>query len=148
MKKICVEFDEIIRLCKELARQVKRSRFKPDIIIGVSRGGWVPARLLSEYLGVKLIASIGVCSYDENNKKCKPFLVEELGVDIKDKRVLVIDEVADSGETLEFVKKYLASFKPKKMSLAVIHYKPCSKFRPDYYATKVNEWIVYPWENK
>jgi len=48
MDKHYVSFEELVALCKALAEKVKKSKFRPDIIIGISRGGWIPARFLSD----------------------------------------------------------------------------------------------------
>jgi len=124
---------------------VKKDKFKPDIIIGVSRGGWVPARFLSDYLDIGIMASVGVKSYAHTEKKGKPVIVEKLGADITGLKVLVVDEVVDSGETLEVLKEYFASLKPKQVKYASLHYKPWAKLKPDYYAAESKDWIVYPW---
>jgi hypoxanthine phosphoribosyltransferase len=148
MDKYFVSFEEMASLCKDLAEQVKKDKFKPDVIIGVSRGGWIPARLISEHLGVEILASISVKSYDGCKKQCQPYLFEELGLKIKGLEVLVVDEVVDSGESLEVAKEYLDSLSPSKVKFAALHCKPWAKFKPDYFAKQTEDWIVYPWENK
>ncbi|MBN2459872.1 phosphoribosyltransferase [Candidatus Woesearchaeota archaeon] len=148
MEKHHVSFEELVTLCKELAEKVRKSKFKPDVMIGISRGGWVPARFLSEYLGVELLASIGVKSYDDCKKHCKPYVFEDLGLKVKGLKVLVVDEVVDTGESLEVVKEYLDSFSPSEVKFAVLHCKPWSKFKPDFSVRQTDKWVVYPWGEK
>jgi hypoxanthine phosphoribosyltransferase len=61
--------------------------------------------------------------------------------------VLLVDDVADTGESLEEAVKHLNSLHPAQLKTAVLQYKTCSKFEPDYYAEKIAEWrwIIYPW---
>ena len=146
MMKEYVSFEEFKSSCKSLAGQVKKDRFKPDFIIGIAKGGWVPARFMGDYLGVDCVASIGCSSYHGQSKTKKPEITEKLGLDIKGLEVLVVDDIADSGESLEAAKQYLLALNPKKLKFATLHYKQHSKFKPDYYAEETSAWIVYPWE--
>ena len=66
----------------------------------------------------------------------------------KGKKVLVIDEVADSGECLELVKRLLKKQRPKSIKTAVLHKKPGSVHKPDYFIEETKSWIVYPWEKQ
>jgi len=93
-----------------------------------------------------MIASVGVRSYTKTEKKGKPYIVEELGANITGLNVLVVDEVVDTGESMEVVKKYLSVFKPKSMKFAVLHIKPWAKAKPDHFVEETKAWIVYPWE--
>jgi uncharacterized protein len=134
-------------MCKALARKVNKSGYKPEIIIGISRGGWIPARILSDMLCVYQVASIGVCFYKGvglTNEK--PKLTQDLNVDIKGKRVLLVDDVADTGESLVLARQKVLELSPSEVRVATLHYKPHSKFLPEFYAEKSTSWLVYPWE--
>ena len=133
-------------LCKSLAQKIIEDKFKPDIILGISRGGWVPARYVCEYLGTGSIASIGVKSYEVPGKKKKPVITEKAGIDIKDKQVLIVEDIVDTSDTIKALKKYLSQLKPAKIKFASLHCKPRAKVKPDYYADKTGLWVVYPWE--
>jgi len=141
-----VSLEEFVELCKDLAAKIQESKFKPDIIIGISKGGWVPARFLSDYLGIDSTASVACKSYHCKKKTQAPEITEKLSINIKGANVLVVDDIADSGETILVLKDYLASFKPAAVKFATLHYKPWSKAKPDYYIEETNAWIVYPWE--
>lgn len=91
---------------RELAQQIVNSGFKPDIIIAVARGGLLPAGALSYAMGVKLSDAINVEFYtDVEETLPDPVLLEPLlDVDsIRNKKLLVVDDVADSGRTLALV---------------------------------------------
>ncbi len=70
-----------------------------------------------------------------------------LAVEIRDKKVLVVDDVTDTGETLEHAIEYILSFSPREVRTAVLQHKSGSRFRPDYFAREEKEWrwIIYPW---
>jgi hypothetical protein len=76
----------------------------------------------------------------------EPRIVHPPSVIVHNKRVLVVDDVADHGGTLILVRKSLEEAGVAETRLATLHYKPWSKIKPDYYARELKAWIVYPWE--
>ena len=140
-------WNQIYRMLLKLAEKIRKTRFKPDVIVGVSRGGWPPARIMSDLLGTTELASIetefyvGVCE-----TKKKPTLTQPVSTEIKGKKVLVVDEVLDSGKSLRLIKRNIAGLDPKEVKMAVIYYKPCSIIKPDYYVEETCLWVIFPWE--
>jgi len=129
--------------------KIKKSSFKADIIVAIARGGLVPARLVSDYLNVKKIFTIQLVFYDKVGKHYKkPRLISGLSCSIKNKNVLVVEDIADSGKSLEFAKKYLEKKSPKKIKFLTLHIKPNSSFKPDFFAAITDSWVVYPWEKE
>ncbi len=146
----CVQYswDEVYMLCKELAEKIKKSGFKPDVIVAVARGGWVPARIVADFLLVKELYSVkaehwGIVATVTGKAK----ITQPLTVDLSGKNVLVVDDVADTGETVEMVANHVKERGAKEVRTAVIDFKHTSKFVPDYYAKEMEKWawIVYPW---
>jgi len=148
-KCLLYSWDDIQKLCKVLANKIKSSGFKPDVIVAIARGGWVPARILCDLLNVKELYSVktehwGVVATPDEKAR----ITQYLNVNLKGKNVLIVDDVADTGETIELVLKHVRELNPKDVKTAVIDYKKTtSKFIPDFYATEMKEWrwIVYPW---
>ena len=144
-----VSWDEAYRLGKHLARKIKASGYLPDIIIGVSRGGLVPARIVCDILHQKDLAAIKVEHWDIastlGNARIKFPLPEEAG--ISGKNVLVVDDVADTGDTYKVIVDHLKEKSPADIRTAVLQYKTSSAFVPDYWGEKHDEWkwIIYPW---
>jgi uncharacterized protein len=68
-------------------------------------------------------------------------------IDISGKKILIIDDITDTGDTLNLAVNYLKSLKPSEVRTAVLQHKTCSPFVPDYYARKIIKWrwIIYPW---
>ncbi|MFH2024116.1 MAG: phosphoribosyltransferase [Candidatus Micrarchaeota archaeon] len=139
-----INWDVAIKYCEQLASMIKH---KPDVIIGISRGGLVPARILSDILAVKEIKIIGASFYT-NIEKTKDTLsiTQHISEELNDKSVLIVDDVADSGKSLKEVYDYIIKKGAKKIKTATLHYKPKSIFKPDYYVMITDAWIVYPWE--
>lgn len=132
---------------RELAQQIVDDGYDPEIIVAVARGGLVPAGALSYSMGVKLSDAINVEFYtDVNETLPDPVLLEPLldTNSIKGRRVLVVDDVADSGRTLQLVLKLLESHGAEVRS-AVIYAKSRSVVSPTYVWKHTNEWIVFPW---
>lgn len=144
-----ISWAEGIELSEKLAKKVQTSGFYPDVVIAISRGGLVPARVLSDVLGVDDVVTVGVKYWGLAQRRAeRPVLYHgiEPGV-VQDKRVLVVDEVADTGHTLSVTKNLLEIIGAAEIKTAVIHLKTTSMFLPDYYVEKIEEWvwISYPW---
>jgi hypoxanthine phosphoribosyltransferase len=130
------------------AEKIRESNFKPDIIIAVSRGGWLPARILADLLETDLdnVRVEFYLSVAETRKT--PVLTQGVSAAVADKRVLVVDDVADSGESLRLVKAHVLQQGAKEIRIATVYYKPWSVVKPDYYVLEARRWVVFPWELK
>ncbi|MEM0350387.1 MAG: phosphoribosyltransferase [Archaeoglobaceae archaeon] len=142
------DWKDIESLCRKLARKIKSSGFRVDAIVAIARGGWVPARILADFLDVKELYSIktehwGIVATITG----KATITQPLTVNLEGKNVLIVDDVADTGETMKIVKEHIISLKAKEVKTAVIDYKKTSAFVPDYFAAEMEswKWIVYPW---
>jgi hypothetical protein len=132
-----------------LARKILRSGFVPDVIVGVSRGGWIPARVLCDLLSAPVLANIGVEFYTGIGKAGRrPRLTQPLSASVSGKKVLLVDEVTDTGESLKLAKEQIIKEGAKKVKTATVYAKPWSSIEPDYQGKKTSCWIVFPWETK
>ena len=149
MEYLFLSWGDVQRLSEELADKVAESGFRPDVLVAVSRGGFDPARILSDQLGVRRLASLQVVYYTGVNERSEvPEVRYPLNTDVRGLRVLVVDDVADSGNSLRLVREYVEGLGAAEVRVATLHHKPWSVYRPDYYAEEVEEWIIYPWEVK
>lgn len=122
-----------------------RHEFDPDIIIGIARGGLTPAVRLSHLLGDKPLRIIHVRFYENvNQRRGKPEMWSDVGK--VSGKVLVVDDVADTGETLKMVVKHIKEKGASDVRIATIAYKPRSCVKPDFYIFETEKWIVFPWE--
>jgi hypoxanthine phosphoribosyltransferase len=142
-------WNQIYNLLLKLAKKIQESDFSPDVIVGVSRGGWIPARILSDLLGNKNLASVATEFYEDiGATKQKPTITQPVSVCVKNKKVLVVDDLADSGKSLELVKSHLTEKGAFEVRIASIYYKPWSVTVPDFYEKSTTKWVVFPWEQK
>ncbi len=149
MEYIKPSWDEIEEMTKKLTEKIKKSRFKFDWIVGISRGGLVPARLLSDYFDCPRVAIMRVEFYESVGKtKDFPRITQPLQVSVKEKNVLLVDDVADTGRSLVVAKDHIKRKGAKEIMIATLHYKPISIFKPDFYIEETSAWIIYPWERK
>lgn len=142
-------WNQIYDMLLDLADRVRENGFKPDIIVGISRGGWPPARVLSDLLSIPNVANVRAEFYlGVAETKSEPTLTQPISVKIAGKRILIVDEVADTGKSLKMVKEHIVSEGAKEVRTTTVYYKPWSIVKPDYYAKQTSDWIVFPWEIK
>lgn len=147
MKLLHLSWNDCQRLVESVAFKIKRSGFKPDLIVAVSRGGFNPARVLCDQLSIKRLASIQIECYQEvGERRGSPKIIYPLNAEVNGLKILIVDDVSDSGGSLRFVSDHILSLEALEAKTATIHIKPWAKFKPDYYAEATDAWIVYPWE--
>ncbi|MFX0212253.1 MAG: phosphoribosyltransferase [Candidatus Hodarchaeota archaeon] len=144
-------WDNIESITVELYKLVRNDGYSPDIIAGISRGGLVPARIISDLFLCEFekptlaIMQIGFYSGVGKTEK-EPIIYQDLPGHIHGKRILLIDDVADSGVSLDFAMKYLNMKKPLEVRIGTLYYKPWSKVKPQYYVEETESWIIFPHE--
>jgi hypoxanthine phosphoribosyltransferase len=142
-------WNQIYDMLLNLAEKIRKDEFKPDIIVGVSRGGWPPARVLSDLLDNSNLANVRAEFYlGVAETKGEPTLTQPVSVVVAGKKVLVVDEVADTGKSLKIVKEHIIAEGAAEVKVATVYYKPWSIVVPDYYEKETSRWIVFPWETK
>jgi len=141
-----VDWEQVYGLLLELADKIKEMGFKPDVIVGVSRGGWLPARVLSDLLDNPTLANIRVGFYvDVYKTVSEPVITQPVSVSVKDKQVLVVDDITDTGKSLQLVWESLMT-EAKDVKSVTLYHKAWSCFTPDLYARETDAWIIFPWE--
>jgi hypothetical protein len=142
-------WNQIYDLLLDLADRIRKDGFKPDIIVGVSRGGWTPARVLSDLLSNPNLANVRAEFYvGVAERKCEPALTQPISVAVAGKRVLIVDEVADTGKTLKLVKEHIIEQGAVEARTATAYCKPRNIVKPDYCSKETGDWIIFPWEVK
>ena len=132
---------------RELAQTIADDGYEPEIIIAVARGGLVAAGALSYALGVKLSDAINVEFYtDVHTTLPDPIRLEPMldVASISGRKLLVVDDVADSGRTMKLVLEILRE-QGAEVRSAVLYEKSVSVVKPDYTWRHTDEWIVFPW---
>lgn len=138
---------EMGEVTDSLARQVADSGFRPDVVVAIARGGLVIAGSITYALDVKLVDAINVEFYvDINETRPDPILLAPMldSASIAEQKILLVDDVADSGRTLALVLKLLRGFGADVRS-AVLFHKPRSIVVPDFSWRQTEAWITFPW---
>ncbi len=131
----------------DLAQQIKKDEYKPKVIVGVSRGGWPPARVMSDLLRNPNLANMKVEFYKDIGVRNKqPRITQPVTMEVMGKRILVVDDVSDTGHSLRVVANHLRRKPVKELRVCTIYMKPQSIYRPDYYSRTTRKWIIFPWE--
>lgn len=143
-----VTWQDSYEMARALAMMVKEDCYAPDIVIAIGRGGYVPARVVCDFLLQDMLTSFKMEHWGSAAKEKPEVRVRfPLAVEIRDRKVLVVDDVTDTGGTLQHAIEYLRDFSPREVRTAVLQHKSGSRFRPDYFAREEKEWrwIIYPW---
>jgi hypoxanthine phosphoribosyltransferase len=131
------------------AEKIRRSGFKPDVIVGVSRGGWIPARVLADFLEITDLATVGVEFYvgvAETRKA--PVLTQQVSADVKGRKALLVDDVSDTGKSMQLAIEHLRQQGATEIRVATVYYKPFSMIKPDFYEKETRRWVIFPWDTK
>jgi len=145
--------------CESLARRIRGNGDNITHIVGVSRGGLIPATLLAKHLDVREVISFGLKSYNDGDDYETRVPTPEVyqGIDQcyqlagADSNVLIVDDITDKGNTFKYIEKMLAEKLPTASYRTVsIFRKQSSEYHPDYFATNSldDEWVVFPWEKE
>ena len=130
---------------RELIQEVKD--FEADAILAIARGGLTLAHAMAEGLDVRDVQSIRTELYDGACKRSDLTLFGECVFEEKIRRVLVVDDIADSGETLAFIMEYLKrTFPLIEFKSCALFYKKTSVYEPDVWINEANAWIEFFWE--
>lgn len=128
---------------ENMVRDVMSKADKPDVLIGISRGGCIPAIMASQLIEVPMIP----ITWQTRDARLRE--VPESIDRYKEKKILVLDDINDSGKTLCELYGELSKRNYKNVQWATMLEKPKhSRFRVNYYSKKIldNTWIVFPWE--
>ncbi len=141
-------WDEMHNLSRIVSNKIKKSGYKPDAIIAILRGGMVPAMNLSDLLGIKDILTLKVEHWGitaTRNRKAE--LKSSICGDIKGKKILLVDDLTDTGGSMRVCINYLKKLNPVEIRTAVLIHKKQSRFEPDFYAERIDKWrwIILPW---
>ena len=161
-KKTFLSWENIQEDCKLLAEKLSGNNF--SCIIGIANGGMIPATLLAKYLKINKLLSANLKSYQEDKPREGTHSTEDIvkvisfpsWIDLKkEDRVLIVDDLADTGLTLREVMKlqniinWEREEKNDRWVYATLYYKPKTTVKPNYTVEEFDndEWIVFPWEN-
>ncbi|GGJ00625.1 phosphoribosyltransferase [Halobellus salinus] len=142
-------WEYIYGLCRDVSDQVKAVDFEPDVVVALARGGWFAGRCICDFLGLDDLTSLKMEHYVGTAEKTgEPeirYPMPEGSVAGKD--VLVIDDIADTGGSIERAYEYVTDRDAGEVRTATLQLLGTSEFDPDFVGERLEEWtwIVYPW---
>jgi xanthine phosphoribosyltransferase len=139
-----VTWEEFYRNARALAWRLKVDQTWEGIV-AITRGGLVPADVMARELGIRKIDTIGIVTYDDNDKLIDPVVIKSCDIKNQGKGWLVVDDLVDTGTTAKIIRDMLPA-----AHIAAIYAKPFGKDFVDTYMTEVSQdtWIVFPWEEE
>ena len=149
---LLVDWTYAYDLSKDVCEKIKRAGFKPEVIVGIARGGWYLARVLCDFFLIKDLLSMkmehwGVTATITGEAELKYGLDDAAKERLKEKRVLIADDITDTGDSLKLVLELVKSLGVKEVRTVVLQHKTSSSFMPDFYGELIKEWkwVVYIW---
>jgi uncharacterized protein len=142
-----MSWDDLGEGARVLAQEVVDDGYRPDIVLGIARGGLLVAGALGYALGVKNTFTMNVEFYTGIDERLEmPMILPPVPdlVDFAETRVLVADDVADTGATLNLVKEFCAG-KVAEVRCGVLYEKPRSVVHCEYVWRRTDRWIDFPW---
>lgn len=143
-----ISWNRFAGLARRVAFKIIDAGFRPDLIVAIARGGYAPARVLADYLDVTNVASIKVEHYHGTRKAEQAFVRHPLPEHVEGRRVLIVDDVSDTGDTFDVAIPHIRQHLPEaEIRTAVLLHKAVCPKVPDFYARKVVKWrwIIFPW---
>lgn len=148
---IAPDWEEMHQVSLDLGVKILRKNIQFDVLVTLIKGGWTWSRTMADILSISDLASFRLRLYDPKYpgiKLDKPILEKPLNHNLEKKRILLFDDVDDSGESMEFSINYLIKFKPSFIKTATLFHKPHSKIIPDFYGSITSSWIIFPHERR
>lgn len=140
-------WDELDRLTFTVAAKIRTAQQVPDLVVALAKGAWPMSRSFVDYLGMNQLASLGVKFYSGINERlAQPEVYQDLPIAVAGKKIILFDDVADTGISLRFAKEYLESKGAAEVKTATLFLKPHSEVKPDFYAALTSAWIIFPFE--
>ena len=128
-----------------LSQKIKKSDAKPDLIVAVARGGLTIAQLLTDFLQLP-ITSFTVVSYRDLQRESVPKITFKIGNQLHGQKILLVDDISDTGKTFERGIGYLKELGAEKIITTSLLIKPWTTFIPDFYVEKTDKWVIFPYE--
>ena len=149
IEKLYISWNDVDNMVDDLVNQMFADNWKPDYIVGITRGGLTPAIMMSHKTGIKMY-TLDVRLRDggtDSNLESNLWMAEDARLG---KKILIVDDINDTGETIGWIKD---DWQSDNMKFAMLIENEASKVSSDYNCKTVNKfekdvWIVYPWERQ
>ena len=142
-------WEDMYGLSRRVADAVKTADFDPEVVVALARGGWFAGRCLCDFLGLDDLASLKIEHYVGTAQTAEEPRVRYPLAEgsVTGKRVLLVDDIADSGASISRAVGYVEDRDPAALETATLQLLSTSAFEPTYVGARLEEWVwvVYPW---
>jgi len=145
MKYHSVSWKQLHALTYSLTEKIQKKNNRLDLIVGIARGGLTIAHIASDFLKLP-VASFTISSYKDLKQQELTDISYHVGGDLKNKHILLIDDVSDTGKTFIRGIKYLKELGAANIVTASPFIKPWTKYMPNFFVKQINDWIVFPYD--
>lgn len=140
-------WQDLGELSFELSKQIIEKKGSFDRLIALAKSGLTFSRTIRDYLAIPHLSILDVSFYSGINKRNrKPLINQGIPVSVKDERILLYDDIVDTGETLKFAVQYLEFHGVKSVTTASLFTKPWTEVQPDFAAQSTSAWTISPHE--
>jgi len=139
MEKKYYSWEQFIDDSQKINSQIKEEF---DCLVGIAKGGIFLAGLMAQLMAKN---NVYLLSYQGGGENEPIKRLKAIHPDLQNKKILLVDDISDKGNTLSLAKADLEQL-GNRVKIATLHYKPDTKLIPDYFASREDAWIVYPWE--
>ncbi len=146
MQFFSLDWYEFHRYVSRLAEMIEKEN-DYDLIVAVARGGLTISHILSDFLKLP-ITTFTISSYRDLQQQETVEVTFKIGNRLHDKKILLVDDISDTGKTFERGIKYLKDIGARTIRTASLFTKPWTKFTPDYYVEEIDKWIIFPYEGR
>jgi len=137
-------WDEVMDICKAIALEAKAD-FDPDMVLGVARGGLIPATILACILQVELYPVALTRKFRGHVVRDRPVFLIPVPETVEGRRVLIVDEMVVSGETLLMASQETRKKGARKVRTASL-WATLDGWKPDWWGMETAGWIMFPWD--
>jgi hypoxanthine phosphoribosyltransferase len=143
---LSLSWADVEEYASDLAERIHTS-YQPDTLLAVMKGGAIVGVLVADRLGIGRVYTVNLRSYERVGLREGVEVYQKPPKEcIGGKRVLIVDDIVDSGQSLTTVIQLAREYGAKDVRSATLLMKEGSMFMPDYYLRKVRGWVFYPWE--
>jgi hypoxanthine phosphoribosyltransferase len=138
---------DVEEACKDISDEIKARELRDHALIGISRGGLVPLRILSDQIAAQQVSTLAIRFYEDIQKTWeRPEIVLPVQGDVRGKNVILVDDISDTGKSLIAAREHLANKGAEDIVTATVCMKPHTSLKPDICAIESSQWVIFPWE--
>jgi uncharacterized protein len=143
-----VGLSEVYEMAYKISHRITESSVNIDVVVGIARGGFPPARLVCDFLNIKILTAVQIQHYTGGGEEKEEVEISDpVDIDLKGKNVLIVDDVNDSGKTLIAAVDHIKTKDAANIKTAVLHEKDNTSLNADFVGDYLTDWkwLIYQW---